>query len=267
MSAAARPVGTFRALLGESALWLPASGEVAWVDIEGRAVIRTDPASGREDVRRLPDRPTALADLGAGLVVARDAGIIAADGRVLAPNPAVQGGRFNDGTAGPGGRFWITTLGPGDGRLHCLAPKEGGWRLHLDLVTGLGTPNGLAFSPDGRRLYLSDSRSESQGIWRFAHDPQSGTLSDRRLFFATAGRTGRPDGATTDSLGNYWFAAIGAGEVVCLSPDGTVLRRIALPVSKPTRPALGGPDGRTLFVTSIRVESEPLSGRLLALPV
>ncbi|MCV3272296.1 SMP-30/gluconolactonase/LRE family protein [Roseobacter sinensis] len=255
------PVGRYRAVLGESTLWLPERKCIAWVDIEGRATILTDVETGEEQINKLPDRPTALADLGSGLLVARDCGIVGPDGTILAANPQRPPGRFNDGTAGIGGQFWISTIGPEGGRLHRLGRDGQAWHLRRDLVTGLGTPNGLALSPDGQWLYLSDSRAERQGIWRFAHDPRTGDITDRQPFFETAGHTGRPDGATTDTAGNYWFAGMDAGEVVCLSPSGDILRRVPLPVSKPTRPALAS--GR-LFVTSIRMPDEPLSGRLLA---
>jgi L-arabinonolactonase len=255
-------LGGYRARTGESPVWNDADGIVCWLDIDRALLVRTDPATGQSETTPLPSRPGALlsaADVGLVVTLASGVWALSADGdlRQLAPNPH-PGTRMNDAAVDPVGRLWFSTLAMagGDGRVHCLAGRE----VTTDVVTGLGTPNGLAFSPGGDRMYLSDSRADSQGIWVYDYDLETGQPTSRRMFFDPRGKTGRPDGATVDATGHYWFAAVGGGEVVCLSPGGAILRRISLPVSRPTKPVFGGPALDRLFVTSIATEGEPLSG-------
>ena len=86
--------------------------------------------------------------------------------------------------------------------------------------------------------------------------------------------TDRPDGGTVDSAGNYWTAFYRGGKVVQLSPAGDTLAEFAVPAMCPTMCAFGGPDLRTLYVTSARqnrdaaeLERLPCSGGLFAMRV
>jgi sugar lactone lactonase YvrE len=85
---------------------------------------------------------------------------------------------------------------------------------------------------------------------------------------------GRPDGAATDVEGYYWSAGISAGVLNRWAPDGSLDRSIPLPVSNPTCPCFGGPDLKTIFVTSLRhdlpadvLTAKPASGGIVALRV
>ncbi len=84
------------------------------------------------------------------------------------------------------------------------------------------------------------------------------------------GGEGGPDGSAMDEEGCLWTAGWGAGKVVRYSPDGRIDREIELPVTQPSSCAFGGPDLKTLYVTSARWELAapgPLDGALLAVPV
>ena len=134
----------------------------------------------------------------------------------------------------------------------------------------LVVPNGLAFSPDGRTMYLSDSHPSRQLIWAFDYDIDSGTPHNRRLFVDMNDHPGRPDGAAVDSHGCYWICAIDAGLVLRFTPQGKLDRALPVPVKKPTMCAFGGPRLDTLFVTSIRPQGidltdQPLAGGVFAL--
>ena len=72
--------------------------------------------------------------------------------------------------------------------------------LSPPLVTGLVTGNGLAFSPDGHTLYLSDSHPSVQRVWAFDLDA-GGAPSNRREFIDMNAHPGRPDGAAVDPEG------------------------------------------------------------------
>ena len=123
--------------------------------------------------------------------------------------------------------------------------------LSAPVVSNLLTQNGLAWSPDGRTMYLSDSHPASQAVWAFDYDVDSGVPSNRRLFVDMKSYPGRPDGATVDADACYWTAANDAGLLLRFTPDGKLDRQIELPMTKPSMCCFGGPGLDTLLVTSI----------------
>ena len=125
--------------------------------------------------------------------------------------------------------------------------------------------NGLAFSPNGGTLYWTDTPQHR--VMAYDFDASQGSLSRSRLFkqflpkqpeqdLATYG--GRPDGAAVDSEGAYWCAMFEGQRLVRLAPDGRVLQELMLPVRCPTMPCFGGPDLRTLYVTTSREKRPPV---------
>jgi sugar lactone lactonase YvrE len=136
-------------------------------------------------------------------------------------------------------------------------------------LTDFIVPNGLAFSPDGRTMYLSDSHPQVQSIWAFDYDTASGMPSNRRLFVDMTALPGRPDGAAIDVDGCYWICGNDAGLVHRFTPDGRLDKSLAVPVKKPAMCAFGGPRLDTLYVTSIRpggdLSDQPLAGGVFAL--
>ena len=119
------------------------------------------------------------------------------------------------------------------------------------VLDGLWTPNGLAFSPDGRTMYLSDSHPSVRTIWALDYDPDNGVASNRRTFFDTQTLAGRPDGGAVDADGCYWMAGVGGWQLVRFTPGGIVDRIIDMPVEKPTKIAFGGARLDVMYVTSI----------------
>jgi sugar lactone lactonase YvrE len=142
----------------------------------------------------------------------------------------------------------------------------------------LKNSNGLGFSPDGRRMYHTDTGTHRIDCYDF--DPSTGIASNRQAFHqfgsnkAAPDYGGRPDGAAVDSEGNYWCAMFEGGRVLCFAPDGKQLREVKLPLLCPTMVAFGGEDLKTLYITSAshkRPDAEraqyPLSGVVLSLHV
>ena len=115
-------------------------------------------------------------------------------------------------------------------------------------VVGVQITNSLATSPDGGTLYFTDTPKRL--IFAFDLEEESGSLSNRRVLVEVT--EGYPDGAVVDAQGCLWSARWGAGEVVRHAPDGAVMSRLKVPARQPTCPAFGGPDRKTLFVTSAR---------------
>jgi len=257
------------AQLGESPVWHPGEQALYYCDIAGHQLQRFEPTSGELRHWQFDTDVASLAPLLNGqLLLAMRDGLWHFDpvsgqrARVAAApyNPAVE--RFNDGKCDPQGRFWVGTI---------YEPR----------VAGLTVCNGLAWSPNGRTIHWSDTKAHT--IYAADFDAATGTLSQRRVFASFPvkqpgqpldGYGGRPDGAAMDAEGCYWSAMFEGQRLIRLSPDGEVIREIALPVRCPTMPCFGGPDLRTLYITSSRENrptteliEQPYAGCVLALEV
>ena len=81
--------------------------------------------------------------------------------------------------------------------------------------------------------------------------PKREAIRRRELFARFGAELGRPDGAALDAADHYWIAGNDAWAVHRFAPSGALAQSIAMPVQKPSKPAFGGPDLRTLYVTSI----------------
>jgi gluconolactonase len=127
-------------------------------------------------------------------------------------------------------------------------PGEAPTRDHLQLVaTGLTRPNGLAFSPDEKYLYVDNS--EPQKLWMRYRVQADGTLTDGKVFFdATSDpRPGAPDGLKVDRSGNVY--STGPGGIWIFSPEGKHLGTILLP-EKGSNLTWAGVDHKTLYITA-----------------
>ena len=133
-------------------------------------------------------------------------------------------------------------------------PYQGVYRRSRDgtitlLTRDMTRPNGLAFSPDERRLYVAQSDPQA-AIWRVFDMKPDGTLgASRVLFDATAmvkTRKGLPDGMKVDTEGNLF--ATGPGGVLIISPAGKHLGTIV--TGQATSNCAFGDDGRTLYMTA-----------------
>jgi sugar lactone lactonase YvrE len=260
-----------RAAVGESPVWRASEEALYWVDIPAQKIVRLQVASGARSEWTLPEKVACIAFDAAGSVIAgmetglfavtlpRDDDNLAPQLRKLAapvfPAPDM---RFNDGRCDRQGRFWSGTmvqdmsLANPAGALFCFDAGRG---LSSPVVDGLITQNGLAWSPDGATMYLSDSHPSKRLIWAFDFDAATGTPRNRRVFADLHHHAGRPDGAAVDADGCYWICANDAGRLLRFTPQGKLDRQIAVPAVKPSMCAFGGRDLDTLFVTSIRPAS------------
>lgn len=263
--------------VGESPVWSASEQSLYWVDILAPAVYRWHPASGARRAWKLPHHvgSIGLRESG-GLVLALRTGFHLFDldsGELVPlghPEPQTTTNRLNDGKVAPDGAFWAGTM---DDRPQ-KEPVGALYRLGADRrierkVGGVKVSNGLAWSPDGRILYHSDSRGGA--IWRHAHDPATGELGERELFVDMQPDWGRPDGGAVDAEGCYWGCGVGAARINRFSPEGKLLGWIEMPVTHPTMPCFGGPELKTLYVTSLRenfspaqIEATPLAGSVFA---
>ena len=131
------------------------------------------------------------------------------------------------------------------------------------LVSDLTRPNGIAFSPDEKYLYVDNSQPKK--LWlRYPVKPD-GTLGDAKLLFDDTkdNRPGVPDGMKIDSQGNVYSA--GPGGIWIFSPEGKPLATILMP-GRTSNVAWAGPDRKTLYITDsegifrvhLNIAGEPL---------
>jgi sugar lactone lactonase YvrE len=156
--------------------------------------------------------------------------------------------RTNDSRVHPSGAFWIGTMTraedePGGAIYHYRAGTL------TTVKTGVKIPNATCFSPDGRIAYWTDTPTKK--IMQVATDAATGLpIGEWTVFADVEGHRGWPDGAVVDSEGYLWNARWGGSCVVRHAPDGSIDRIVELPVSQVTCPAFGGPDLKTMFITT-----------------
>jgi sugar lactone lactonase YvrE len=281
-----RTVVAQRDELGESPFWHPAERMLYWVDIPARQIRRADPAIGEVQSWPMPSEPGCIAPAeNGGLVVALRDGVYRAKdwgGTLILVahfNHDPKTTRFNDGKADPAGRFWAGTMyEPRDARkaeLYSIDMRDTSSRQPvIELkATNAVIANGLAWSPDARTVYWSDTPNHVIHAWDW--DAQGNGMSHHRVFQQFAGKPagwnpgdagygGRPDGAAVDAQGNYWCAMFEGQRLLKISPGAKVLQEFPLPVRCPTMPCFGGADLKTLFVTSASYKRS--AGELAALP-
>ncbi len=241
--------------VAESPVWDAANRRLLFCDINGK---RINALSVDTDARQSWDFPEVVGSFGlcesGRLVVALRHRVVLFDtvsGALTDLTPAVDEpatNRLNDGKVGPDGAFWVGSMDENSPR----QPLGALYRVTADgriekRSQGYAVSNGLAWSPDGRIMYHSDSTSAVVEAWDF--DPATGAQSNHRVIVKLSNEEGRPDGAAMDTAGNYWSAGPSAGCVNCFSPDGVLLQKLAFPVPGPTMPCFA--EGY-MYVTSLR---------------
>jgi len=270
------------ALLGESTYWDTAARCLWWIDIYAKQIHRFDPETQRDEVFQAPEYLGCLAvRRSGGLVLSMASGFHFFEpetGRftpIADPEADLADTRFNDGKTDRQGRFWSGSMFEAAGK----PPQRIGalYRLDPDLswhrvVEGIGCSNGLAWSPDGKTMYFTDSHGPL--VWAFDFDPERGEVEDRRVFCDLSFMDGIVDGATVDADGCYWLTVPFKGKVLRYDPLGKLMLSIDMPVDLPTCCEFGGEDLGTLYVTSATLKrapevlaDQPLAGGLFALDV
>lgn len=249
--------------LGECPTWDERTGRLLWADIRGCTIQSMDWQSREITTFRFDNEVGSfgLTDDGRMIVAVWDKIVLfdpeAGTSQVLVEiEPEVPQTRLNDGKVGPDGAFWVGTMDTSTPR----EPIASLYRVAGDgtvtrIRDGLLVSNGLAWSPDGARMYHSDS--SPAWIEAYEFDAATGALGAKALFAQQSNETGRPDGAAVDAAGNYWSAGVSAGVLNCFAPDGTVTQAIPVPAPRPTMPCFCGPDLDQLVLTSLKAADLP----------
>ena len=268
------------AKLGEGTFWDVAGQALWWIDIFDKALFRYDPVSGEQVRFDTPEDPGCLATrAGGGLVLSMTSGFFFFDPvtkrfeAIVDPEADIAATRFNDGRTDRQGRFWsgsmVIDAAAEPRKIAALYRLDADRSCHR-LLGDLGCANGLAWSPDGRTMYHSDSHTSLIRAWDF--DTASGTIENCRVFTDLASMNGLADGATIDAEGCYWVTIPFQGKVLRFDPAGALMRTIQLPCDIPTCCEFGGRDLDVLYVTSAALHrtpqelaDQPLAGALFAI--
>jgi len=175
--------------------------------------------------------------------------------------------RMNDACADPAGRFWAGSMAfdftPDAGSLYRV-DRDGTVTKVLD---GITISNGPAFDATGTTMYFSDTARKR--IDRFQVDPESGALSDRKLFVQMKAGRENPDGMAVDDEDHVWVAVWGSSEVRRYRPDGSLAETVPVPTRQPSSVCLIGRERPRMFVTSAATgldASDELAGAVFAMP-
>ena len=172
---------------------------------------------------------------------------------------------FNDLTTDTAGRIFVGSL--------CWSPldpeprRTPGWLHVIDLdgssrriADNVLLTNGLGFSPDGTRLYHSDSLAHLVGVYDVRLD---GSVGPRRTFARVD--DGIPDGLAVSADGAVWVAAARGGAVIVFEPDGRERERIACPLPMVTSVCFGGDDLADLYIVTGSEGAGPNAGSIFRL--
>lgn len=245
-----RLLGNPHAIIGESPV------------VQGDAVTWTDP------VRRLvyrfaegqvTEQPThrpifGLSPLPDGRIAGTLENAFCILGGIIGPAADIGSGcRFNDLAVDPNGGLWGGVMHKailaGCGAIfHAASPEAEPRRVG----EGLGVPNGMAFSEDGRTLFVIDTLSRT--LIAYPADIGEGRLGEPVIVSDFMNVPGKPDGMARAPDGGFFVAMWGGGCVAELAPDGALLRTIPVPASNLSSTALSGDK---LYVTSSRMRLSP----------
>jgi sugar lactone lactonase YvrE len=262
-----------QAVLGESPVWSEQRKRLLWVDTLSQELHAYDPVTGRDEVQEVPDVIGFVAENGDGvltLALGCDLARMDASGRFERFATAPDGGpdyRLNDGKFDANGRLWTglmaNDLKEGSGVLYRYDP-DGSWHRADE---GFTLVNGLDWNPRGDTLYVTESRPGAIYVYDF--DAASGAISGKRTLLTIDPEVGKPDGLAVDSDGSLLSVLFDGSAILRIAAEGTIERRISLPMPRPTSCAFSG-DGRHLYVTSARLDLDeeqiaaaPLSGGLV----
>jgi L-arabinonolactonase len=260
-----------KAELGEGTLWDPEAQVLWWIDIWGRLIHRFDPATGEDKIWEAPEY---LGCIGlrarGGLILTMASGFFAFDpatGRfelIANPEAHLPETRFNDGKTDRQGRFWSGTMFEAPGRkiefIGALYRMDTDLSVHR-VLEGIGCSNGLAWSPDSKVMYFSDSHTPVVRAYDF--DPATGEVENERVFVEFVAEGDIADGATVDADGCYWVTIPFKGRVDRYDPQGELMQSILMPTDIPTCCEFGGKDLDILYVTTaaLRRPTDQLAGQ------
>lgn len=243
--------------LGESPVWDEAHQCLLFVDISGGQINALDQHGRLTRLYESPARIGALALTDKGnLIFTQDAGVAVLDRTSLRVTHnsklaiTLSSYRFNDGACDLQGRFITGLMDEGHSRnTGKLYRYDAGLNASV-IMDGISLPNGLAWSSDGSELFFVDSVART--LYRARYPANGNGLEQVLVFAQTPAELGRPDGLALDVEGNLWVCQFNGSCVLQYDRHGVLLQALPMPVPRPTSCCFGGPDMRTLYITTAK---------------
>ncbi|MBM1105199.1 SMP-30/gluconolactonase/LRE family protein [Aurantibacter crassamenti] len=264
-----------KSVLGEGPVWDFQKLLLYWVDIEGYKLHQYNPSTEKINHWVFKEMIGAAVPKKNGqLLLAMEKGLASFDpgskeltkhGVLENSNPNI---RFNDGKVGPKGNFWVGTMDK-----NC-APNAGNF-YHISQnfevtkkIPNTSVSNGLAWSSDNKTLYYIDSPSFK--FQTFDFNIENNTITNEKTVINVPEEFGSPDGMSIDEEGMLWVAHWGGNCIRRWNPKtGEILLKIDVDAPHVTSCCFGGPDLKTLYITTARsglsesqLKKFPLSGGL-----
>ena len=243
----------------EGPVWIAEERSLLFSDIPANRIVRLNPDCSVEDYRHPSGHSNGLTRDGQGRLIACEHGNrrvtrTEKDGSITVLADVFQGRKLNspnDVIVKSDGAIYFTDPPYGIKPEEQEQAVQGVYRLspdgqELTLMAGdLARPNGLAFSPDEKKLYIDDSQRRHIRVYEVRED---GSLAGGSLFHGMDARTpGAPDGMKVDAEGRVYCS--GAGGIWVFDKDGNHLGTIVT-LEKPSNCAWGGADWRILYITA-----------------
>lgn len=249
------------ASLAECPRWDPASKKLYWIDINKFELHRFDPQARQDEFLTFDEEIGcfSIREKG-GFILAMRSGYYLMDAWstdlsfISDPESDLDKTRFNDGRCDAKGRLFSGSYYPPKDYDGANLWSIDGNHTVKKVADDLLTTNGIAFSPDNKTFYYSDTPKHI--IYQCDYDLETGEASNRRTFHEFPKGKGRPDGASVDVEGCYWSALYEGGRIVRINPQGEIIQEIAIPAKCPTMVGFGGDDLKTLYITSAGGRSE-----------
>ena len=242
-------------VLGEGPVWNPDDEALVWVDIPRGRVMRLAANAREPEILHLPEPTGCIARLGgdeylvaAGRSLYR---VLFARGdyeKILAIDLMDPSTMLNDGAADPSGRFVFGSKHKEHNEPRAAAFSFGGGAGLREVHAPFTIFNGPAFSRGGDRIYFADTLEGC--VFRASWDPAAGRMGEPEVFVRVPAAAGYPDGMAVDADDCLWNAHWDGWRLTRYRPDGSVERVVEVPVRRPTALCFGGPDWKTVFVTS-----------------
>lgn len=247
--------------LGEGAIWNSKTGELYFIDIEGKKLFTFNESTKKLSIFDVDERigtvvPTHNPNK---VIIALQNGIFEFDlklkEKTLLSNPEKNRtkNRMNDGKCDPVGRLWVGSMHleqvKGAASLFKIEP-DGSFETMIEKVT---ISNGIVWSIDESTVYYIDTPTGQ--VQAFDYDRTSGKIINRKPIITVPESMGYPDGMTIDTEGMLWIALWNGNAVTRWNPDtGELISKIEVPAHNVSSCAFGGENLETLYITSASVD-------------